>query len=98
MGALIGVGDLRDDAAFVMQVGVAPMWRFGERAGLGARLQGVYVGDDEGIFQTSLVPFVRLAPGGSDLDFWFNFNLDEPYGWSFDKGVWGIGARLSFPL
>jgi len=98
LGALIGVGDLRSDGAFVMQVAVAPMWRFGERAGVGARLQGAYVGDDDGVFQASLVPFVRLAPGRSDLDLWFNFNLDEPYGWSFDKGVWGLGARLSFPL
>lgn len=98
LGALVGVGELRDDAAFAAQVAVAPMLRIGERSGLGARLQGVYLGDDDGLFQASVVPFARFAVGGSDLDVWFNLNLDEPYGWSFDKGVWGLGARLTFPL
>jgi hypothetical protein len=97
-GVLVGVGDLRDDAAFALQVAIVPMLRLGERSGLGARLQGVYLGDDDGLFQASAVPFVRFAPGRSDLDIWFNLNLDEPYGWSFDKGVWGLGARLTFPL
>ena len=99
MGLMVPTSSSGGDTEFVAQFGASAFVRLGERAGVGLDLRGVWLPDLDGTFQVSLVPRIRFAPGRANFDIWFNINLNEPYGPSFDDyRVWGLGVTLDVPL
>ena len=100
LAELVPVRD-RDEADTIVQAAPGFAVRAGEvfSAGLRAAVVAVPTSDDDDIAQFSVEPFVRANFGPGFVSARFIYNVDEPFGPSFDDNrLWGagLGGGLAF--
>lgn len=96
LAILVGTGDVNTTTELDVELGAEVGVSAGPlEAGLRFQFWWMATNDDGDNFQSSLVPFVRLSLGMLFIGARLVMNLDDPYGFAFDKGkVWGAFVTL----